>query len=70
MPKLLFQILEHTEINPYDAILIDEAQDFDEQWFKILLKVLNPQFNSLFIACDGLQGIYARKRFHLVRCGS
>ena len=35
-----------------------------KQWFKILLKVLNPQFNSLFIACDGLQGIYARKRFH------
>jgi superfamily I DNA and RNA helicase len=64
VPKLLLQILEQTEISQYDAILIDEAQDFDEKWFKILLKVLNPQYNSLFIACDGLQGIYARKRFH------
>ena len=47
----------------YDAILIDEAQDFDQNWFLPVIQVLNPETNSLLIACDGLQGIYARKRF-------
>lgn len=47
----------------YDAILIDEAQDFEEQWFKSIMLVLNTKADSLLITCDGLQGIYARKRF-------
>ncbi len=47
----------------YDAILIDEAQDFEPDWFKIVIEILNPVTNSLLITCDGLQGIYARKQF-------
>jgi len=47
----------------YDAILIDEAQDFEENWFRSIIPLLNPKTNSLLITCDGLQGIYARKRF-------
>jgi superfamily I DNA/RNA helicase len=47
----------------YDAILIDEAQDFEESWFESVMQVLNPGTESLLITCDGLQGIYARKRF-------
>ncbi len=47
----------------YDAILIDEAQDFEEGWFKSIMQVLNSKSNSLLITCDGLQGIYDRKRF-------
>ena len=47
----------------YDAILIDEAQDFEENWFKSIMLVLNTRSDSLLITCDGLQGIYARKRF-------
>lgn len=47
----------------YDAILIDEAQDFDKNWIKCVMKTLNPKTNSLFITCDGLQGIYAQKHF-------
>jgi len=43
--------------------LIDEAQDFDATWFNLIMQVLNPETNSLLITCDGLQGIYARKRF-------
>ena len=48
----------------YDAILIDEAQDFEKNWFIPLMQTLNPETNSLLITCDGLQGIYARKRFY------
>ena len=47
----------------FDAILIDEARDFDQNWFLPVIQVLNPETNSLLITCDGLQGIYARKRF-------
>ena len=47
----------------YDAILIDEAQDFEQDWFQGIIQVLNPATNSLLITCDGFQGIYARKRF-------
>ncbi len=53
----------------YDAILIDETQDFDKEWLKCILKVLNPKTNSLFITCDGLQGIYAQKRFRWIDVG-
>ena len=53
----------------YDAILIDEAQDFEADWFRIIAQVLNPKTNSLLITCDGLQGIYARKRFTWLSVG-
>lgn len=63
VPRLLNMVIEETDYRHYDAILIDEAQDFEENWFSTIRKLLNPQTNSLLITCDGLQGIYARKRF-------
>ena len=42
----------------YDAILIDEAQDFKDEWFLGLLKLLNPDTNSLFIVYDNTQSVY------------
>jgi superfamily I DNA and RNA helicase len=65
VPKLLLEKLKTQDNNyfQYDAILIDEAQDFEEEWFKGIIELLNPKTNSLLITCDGLQGIYARKRF-------
>ncbi|TFG18754.1 MAG: hypothetical protein EU530_08245 [Promethearchaeota archaeon] len=71
VPNILHQAIEYQknikkdlDSIMYDAILIDEAQDFDESWFKLVLQVLKDGENgSLFIACDGMQGIYARKRF-------
>jgi superfamily I DNA and RNA helicase len=66
VPSLLTEMLTALgdEKITYDAILIDEAQDFQESWFKSIIQVLNPKTNSLLITCDGLQGIYARKRFY------
>lgn len=65
VPDLLLQLVKSQgeKKRQYDAILIDEAQDFDKSWFLPIIKVLNPETNSLLITCDGLQGIYARKRF-------
>jgi hypothetical protein len=66
VPKIFLQILKNSGEKKvlYDAILIDEAQDFEEDWFRGVIEILNPDSNSLLITCDGLQGIYARKRFY------
>jgi hypothetical protein len=42
----------------YDAVLIDEAQDFHSNWFScILLAMKDPNDGDLLIVCDGNQGI-------------
>lgn len=66
VPDILLQLIKSQGENKqlYDAILIDEAQDFDKSWFLPIMQLLNPEMNSLLITCDGLQGIYARKRFY------
>lgn len=45
----------------YDAILIDEAQDFKDEWFTGLLNILNPTTNSLFLAYDNAQSVYGNQ---------
>lgn len=46
----------------YDAILIDEGQDFSDNMVKIVMSLLNPQTNHLAIALDDSQDIYQRQR--------
>ena len=47
----------------YDAVLIDEAQDFDPTWFQCALRLMrDPQGGDLLIAGDGNQGIYGQRR--------
>ena len=45
----------------YQAILVDEGQDFADDWYRVLLRALDPTTNSLFIALDSSQNIYRRK---------
>jgi len=59
----LFRSLQEGSIQ-YDAIFIDEAQDFEKKWFELVMPTLNPRTNALLITCDGVQGIYARKQFY------
>lgn len=69
VPSLLNKVIDESKVDYYDAILIDEAQDFEKNWFFPLIKLLNPKTNSLLVTCDGLQGIYARKRFYWIDVG-
>lgn len=46
----------------YQAILIDEAQDFYDEWFLALQKVLDPETNSLLFVYDNTQSIYGSSR--------
>ena len=64
VPALFARVVRETNPPKYDAILVDEAQDFDSSWYAPLLGLLNPATQSLLITLDGLQGIYARKSFN------
>ena len=44
----------------YQAILIDEAQDFRDQWFQALLEVLDSRTKALFIVYDNTQSVYGQ----------
>ncbi|MHA1821093.1 MAG: ATP-binding domain-containing protein [Promethearchaeota archaeon] len=60
---------EHNDNFKFQAILIDEGQDFEESWYKSIMKMLDPKTNSLLITLDGLQGIYQRKKIIWSRIG-
>ncbi len=67
VPEILKQSINGMEDDQkqlYDAILIDEAQDFEEIWLKQIVKTLKKTTNSLLVCCDGIQGIYERKKFY------
>jgi hypothetical protein len=47
----------------YDAVLIDEAHDFDPDWFRCCTQALrDPQASDLLVAVDGAQSLYGRPR--------
>jgi hypothetical protein len=47
----------------YDAILVDEAQDFEPSWFRCLLASMNdPEDGDLLIVADGCQSLYGRSK--------
>jgi hypothetical protein len=57
--RLLEHLKERTgDYRNYDAILIDEAQDFPACWFICILEALrDPLDGDLLIVCDGNQGV-------------
>ncbi len=46
----------------YDAVLIDEGQDFSDDMLRVVMNLLNPQTDSLTIALDESQNIYSTQR--------
>jgi superfamily I DNA/RNA helicase len=44
----------------FDAILIDEAQDFAPTWFEVLRSLLNPETGIIYMAADSTQRIYRK----------
>ena len=44
----------------YQAIVIDEAQDFYDEWFQALLEVLDRRTQALFIVYDNTQSVYGQ----------
>lgn len=46
----------------YEAILIDEGQDFDSTWLRLLHMCLNPETSSFLLAEDRAQDIFRKGR--------
>lgn len=62
IPALLDKVQRHEAILPiYDAIMIDEGQDFEPDWLKLLTSCLNPETQSLLLVEDRAQAIFKRK---------
>lgn len=58
LPSLVIDVLERNAIPPkYDAILVDEGQDFRPEWWSALRKVCKPGGEMLLVA-DATQDIY------------
>jgi len=57
--RLLDHLRHHAgDSRKYDAILVDEAQDFPPTWFSCILEALtDPLDGDLLVVCDGNQGI-------------
>jgi superfamily I DNA/RNA helicase len=63
LPQLLSEAFDTTRVpaGGYQAILIDEGQDFADEWYRLLLRALDSETNRLFIAFDSSQNIYRRR---------
>lgn len=63
IPQLLLKAYEEGRLKSgmYQAILVDEGQDFTDDWYRTLVQALDPVTNSLFIVLDSSQTIYKRR---------
>ncbi len=63
--------LESNEANlpKYDAILIDEGQDFESDWLRLVSLLINEETQSLLLVEDRAQTIYKRKRSYVQDTG-
>jgi superfamily I DNA/RNA helicase len=55
----IVRLVRQTKIK-YQAILVDEAQDFYDEWFEAISAVLDPKTEALFIVYDNTQSIYGQ----------
>ncbi|RMH34928.1 MAG: DNA helicase II, partial [Gammaproteobacteria bacterium] len=46
----------------YDAILVDEGQDFATEWMQGLSQLLNERSDSLLFCYDPAQNVFGRKK--------
>jgi len=54
-------LVENQAKHRYQAILIDEAQDFYDEWFKAMLSAVDPDTNSIFFVYDNTQSVYGQQ---------
>lgn len=59
---LMDYVDKHDDFRKFDAIIIDEGQDFSEEMLASLLKILNDS-ESLLFCFDPAQNMFGRKRF-------
>ncbi|MEG4999635.1 UvrD-helicase domain-containing protein [Microcoleus sp. B4-D4] len=58
MRRQIIDLVQKNAKNRYQAILIDEAQDFYDEWFMAMLGAVSPDTNSMFFVYDNTQSVY------------
>ena len=48
----------HIPTGQYDAVLIDEAHDFEDEWLQLAARMVSPSTRALMILYDNAQSIY------------
>ncbi|MBS0527721.1 MAG: UvrD-helicase domain-containing protein [Proteobacteria bacterium] len=64
LPRLLGNVLEiegNEGVERYDAILVDEGQDFQPEWWQLLRKLARPGAEMMLVA-DATQDLYGTAR--------
>lgn len=64
MVEALIRAVDHGQIPraQYGALLIDEGHDFQADWLRLVVQMLDPETNSLLLLYDDAQSIYAQRR--------
>ena len=50
----------HIPRGQYGALLIDEGHDFEPEWLKLVVQMVDPETNSILLLYDDAQSIYKR----------
>lgn len=70
IPVMIEKIEQNEAIFPtYDAVLIDEGQDFETDWLRLVSALINAETQSLLLVEDRAQTIYKRKRSYVQDTG-
>ncbi|WP_100329973.1 3'-5' exonuclease [Bacillus xiapuensis] len=70
IPAIIKKLENHEAILPqYDAVLIDEGQDFKSNWLRLVSLLLNQDTYSMLLVEDRAQTIYQRGRNYLQNTG-
>ncbi|WP_419887587.1 3'-5' exonuclease [Neobacillus niacini] len=70
LPDIIEKLERNEAILPtYDAVLIDEGQDFEADWLRLVSLLINADTQSLLLVEDRAQTIYQRKRSYLQDTG-
>ena len=64
--RLVEAVIEATEKGripraQYGAVMIDEGHDFEPDWLKLVVSMVDPDTNSVLLLYDDAQSIYAKK---------
>lgn len=46
----------------YGAVLIDEGHDFEPEWLKLVMQMVDPETNSLLLLYDDAQSLYGKHK--------
>lgn len=62
LPPAVIAGVDHGQIPrfQYGAVLIDEGHDFEPDWYKLIVQMIDPNTNSLLVLYDDAQNIYGQ----------